>query len=204
MPSTTSQHIEDVKSNVTKQMKEVDSQARNVLSDIKSKSNAKVTPILTKAQENAKLLWNQYYEFSSDSPVVSGFLTIQLLLAAIPLGIFASFMIGTIVTFTVIGAVVAGTIIFFAGCVLASVLLVTSTIGFGIFVWATSVYLSLKWFQSIRNFGVKQGTRQFLFGVERQVKQELDEVQVYALRAEDKFTAQTKLEDIVPGMHNAA
>lgn len=201
---TTSRNIQNVKATVTKQMSQLDAQARTTLADLKSKSQSRASPVFDKANQHGRRLWGQYLDFTNDSPAVSAFLTIQLLLAAIPLAIYASFVVGTIVTLTLIAATVAGTIIFFAGCVLASVLFVTSTIGAGLFLWIASVYLFFHWFQSVQRLGLSEGSRKFLFGVERQVKHEVDEVKVYALRAEDKVSEQNKLEDVVPGLNNAA
>lgn len=199
---------QDIKSKVSAHMSTIDSKARSTISDIQSSSSSRVGDIVHKASYQGRQLWERYLDFSRESPAVSAFLTIQLLLAAIPLAIFATCIISTLLTVGFFAALIVGSVLFTTGCVLAFVLSITGAIGFGIFASVTSCYLALRWFTVVRRLGVQRGTREFLFGVERQVKKEAVESKVYALRAEDKlaeqFEGSSKLGDVVPGIGNAA
>lgn len=198
----------DIKVNLSAQMSSIDSKARTTLADIQSRSDEKLGPLVHKVNYAARRLWERYIDFSHNSPAVSAFLTIQFLLAAVPLAIFFSFMLGTFLTVAFFSSLILGTVLFFAGFALGSVLFITGFIGLGIFSFVTTAYLTLKWFRAIQRLGVREGTREFLFGVQRRVKQEADQGKVYAMRGEDlvagHLDGKSKVEDVIPGIGSAA
>lgn len=198
----------DIKENLSAQMSSIDSRARSTLADIQSRSDARLGPLVHKLNYAARRLWERYIDFSHNSPAVSAFLTIQFLLAAVPLAVFLSFMLGTFLTVAFFSSLIIGSVLFFAGCALASVLFITGFIGLGVFSFVTTTYLTLKWFGAVRRTGVRDGTQEFLFGVQRQVKQEADQGKVYAMRGEDlvagHLDGKSRVEDVIPGIGNAA
>lgn len=207
MDSTLRSTLTDLRRSGSATMTDLKQRSGATVADIHQKGSSRVGPIVHKVSYNARLLWERYLDFTHTSPVVSAFLTIQLLLAAVPVLVFAGFMTFTCMTVAFFASCVVGTIAFFAACVLVPVLMVASAVGFSLFATVVASYLALGWTRAVRRAGLQTGTRQFLFGVERRVKREYDSGKVYALRAEDRLsehTGQTKLEDFVPAAGPAA
>ena len=221
--------VQDIRDNVSKHISHLDSTVRSTLTDlkqngdsaisdlrkkgdarvadIKSRSSSQVSALLSKANYAARTFWERYLDFARDSPAVCAFLSIQLFFAAIPLLVFSGFIFFTTLTVAFFASCIVATIAFFAGLVLVSVLAITSIIGVSVFTFTASAYLAIQWAATVRQYGVQQGTRKFLFGVEKKAKNEAQHAKVFALRAEDKVsehTGQSKLEDFVPGANKAA
>lgn len=187
---------QDIRDRVSQHMTIVEGKAKTIASNIQKKQQ----PAFDRATYVARQYWEKYIDFAHASPAVSAFLTIQVLLAAVPVLLFLGFAAGTIVSILVGATLLIASIVFLAGCVLGSVLLFSFSFGVIIFANVAATYLALRWLASVRANGLNAGTRQFVRNVET-------EAHVRALKTEDKLsdiTSSTKLENVVPGVNAAA
>ncbi|BFZ53085.1 hypothetical protein PYCC9005_000108 [Savitreella phatthalungensis] len=120
--------------------------------------------------ETGKSLWARYKSFGRRQPVTTALLTIQGVLALIPVTVFLALSLVTGLTIAITGALIFASFLLFAGSILLFVLSFTALAGLFIFGWFLAGYLFLGWTTNVRDKGtLLEGTKSFLYSVDREV-----------------------------------
>ena len=149
---------QDLKDRVTQQMNAVETKAKAIAEDLKQKQQYSYSKITHATWPMRDWYLQQCYK----APLLSTFLTIQFCLAFVPVAIFLGFALGTILTVLTCATLLIGSVLFFAGCVLFSVLFFTSITGVIVFTNIALAFLFGKWALTVRASGLQDGSKQFV------------------------------------------